>query len=123
MTARILIAESSATSRITLKVRLSGACYDVMSAATVEDVVSQLRSGRPDLILLGPSFVGLPMTEFFRLVAIERPRTPVLALADGQRRVRGAGGGGIGGPGPAGRGTDAAGAGARLAARFRNRRW
>ena len=87
MTACILIAESSATSRISLKVRLSGACYDVLSAATVEDVVSQLRSGRPDLILLGPSFSGLPLADFFRLVSVERPRTPVLALADGQRRV------------------------------------
>ncbi|MCZ0962205.1 diguanylate cyclase [Paracoccus benzoatiresistens] len=87
MTACILVAESSATSRISLKVRLSGACYDVLSAATVEDVVSQLRSGRPDLILLGPGFSGLPLADFFRLVSVERPRTPVLALADGQRRV------------------------------------
>ena len=87
MTARILIAESSATSRITLKVRLSGACYDVLSAATTEELVSQLRSGRPDLVLLGPGFFDLPLAEFFQLVGVERPRTPVLALADGQRRV------------------------------------
>ena len=54
MTARILIAESSATSRISLKVRLSGACYDVLTAGTADDLLSQLRAGRPDLILFDP---------------------------------------------------------------------
>ncbi|SNR25650.1 diguanylate cyclase [Paracoccus sediminis] len=87
MTARILIAESSATSRISLKVRLSGACYDVLAAATVNELLSQLRLGHPDLILLGMGFTELPLADFFRMVSVERPRTPVLALADGQRRV------------------------------------
>lgn len=87
MTARILIAESRATSRISLKVRLSGACYDVLAAANADEFMSQLRLGRPDLILLGPGFAEPPLGDFFRLVATERPRTPVLALADGQRRV------------------------------------
>ncbi|WP_374299232.1 diguanylate cyclase [Paracoccus sp. (in: a-proteobacteria)] len=87
MTARILIAESSATSRISLKVRLSGACYDVLTAANAGELLTQLRLGRPDLILLGTGFTDLPLAEFFRLVSVERARTPVLALADGQRRV------------------------------------
>lgn len=87
MTARILIAESSATSRISLKVRLSGACYEVLAAATEDELLSQLRLGHPDLILLGRGFTGLPLADFFHMVSVERPRTPVLALADGQRRV------------------------------------
>lgn len=87
MTARILIAETSATSRISLKVRLSGACYEVLSAATGDELLSQLRLGHPDLILLGKGFTGAPLAEVFRMVSVERPRTPVLALADGQRRV------------------------------------
>ncbi|GGF70955.1 diguanylate cyclase response regulator [Paracoccus acridae] len=87
MTARILIAESSATSRISLKVRLSGACYDVLAAASATELLSQLRLGRPDLILLGPGFTDVPLPDFFRMVSVERPRTPVLVLANGQRRV------------------------------------
>lgn len=87
MTARILVAESSATSRISLKVRLSGACYDVLTAANADELLSQLLLGRPDLILLGPGFGGMPLADFFQLVSAERPHTPVLALADGQRRV------------------------------------
>lgn len=87
MTARILIVESSATTRISLKVRLSGACYDVLVAGNVDELESQLRSGRPDLILLGPGFADMPPGDFFRFVTTERPRTPVLALADGQRRL------------------------------------
>lgn len=87
MTARILIAESSATSRISLKVRLSGACYDVLTAATIDELQWQLQRGRPDLVLLGPGFSGTHLGEFFRLVSSERPLTPVLALANGQRRV------------------------------------
>jgi two-component system, cell cycle response regulator len=87
VTARILIAEGSATSRISLKVRLSGACYEVLTAATGDDLLSQLRQGRPDLILLGPGFSGLRLADAFHLVSVERPRTPVLVLADGERRV------------------------------------
>ncbi|MGN7870394.1 Response regulator PleD [Paracoccus haematequi] len=87
MTARILIAESSATSRISLKVRLSGACYDVLTAADADEFLSQLRLGRPDLILLGPGFTGLRLADTFQLVSMERPRTPVLVMADGERRV------------------------------------
>ena len=87
MTARILIAEGSATSRISLKVRLAGACYDVLTAAAAEDLQSQLRQGRPDLILLGPGFTGLPLADVFQMVSVERPRAPVLVLADGHRRV------------------------------------
>lgn len=87
MTARILIAESSATSRISLKVKLSGACYDVLAAASVDELLSQLRLGHPDLILLGMGFRGMSLADFFDMVSVERPLTPVLALANGQRRV------------------------------------
>lgn len=87
MTARILIAESSATSRISLKVRLSGGCYDVLAAGTGDELRSQLRQGRPDLVLLGSGFTGMGIADAFRLLSVERPRTPVLVLADGQRRV------------------------------------
>ena len=87
MTARILIAESGATSRISLKVRLSGACYDVLTAATLEELQWQLQRGRPDLVLLGPGFAETHLVDFFRLVSMERPLTPVLALANEQCRI------------------------------------
>lgn len=87
MTARVLIAESSATTRISLKVRLSGACYDVLTAATPAELQWHLQRGRPDLVLLGPDFAGMELGGFFGMVSLERPLTPVLALANGQRRV------------------------------------
>lgn len=55
MTGRILIADGLATNRITLKVRLTAACHEVLTATTAEQVVSLATQQRPDLIILGGS--------------------------------------------------------------------
>ncbi|MDA5094117.1 diguanylate cyclase [Aliiroseovarius sp. KMU-50] len=58
MSGRILIADDVATNRIVLKVKLTTACYDVVQAATVSDVLSMAQSDYPDLILLGQTLQG-----------------------------------------------------------------
>ena len=56
MTARILVADGVATTRITLKVRLSAACYDVITATAINQIASLVDEVRPDLVILGNGF-------------------------------------------------------------------
>lgn len=56
MTARILVADGVATTRITLKVRLSAACYDVITATAIDQIASLVDEVRPDLVILGNGF-------------------------------------------------------------------
>lgn len=58
MSGRILIADDVATNRIVLKVKLTSACYDVVQAATVSEVISLATANPPDLILLGQTLQG-----------------------------------------------------------------
>ncbi|WP_417243023.1 diguanylate cyclase domain-containing protein [Celeribacter sp.] len=52
MPGRILIADSVPTSRITMKVMLNAACYDVFMASSAEDVLITAATKRPDLIIV-----------------------------------------------------------------------
>lgn len=58
MSGRILIADAQPTNRITLKVRLTAACHDVTTAATLPDLLAQARERRVDLIVLGGPLPG-----------------------------------------------------------------
>lgn len=53
MSARILVADGVATSRIRLKVRLTSACYDVSTTDTAADLLRQARETKPALVILG----------------------------------------------------------------------
>ncbi|AUH34134.1 diguanylate cyclase domain-containing protein [Paracoccus tegillarcae] len=55
MSGRILIADGLATNRITLKVRLTAACYEVVTATSPQQVCDLAAQQRPDLIILGAS--------------------------------------------------------------------
>lgn len=89
MTARILVADGMATTRITLKVRLSAACYDVLTASTPRQLLQQAQSTRPDLILLGSGFSDQNPVEMCRDLTRDRETTgiPILMLADGANRL------------------------------------
>ncbi|MDP5307205.1 diguanylate cyclase [Paracoccus spongiarum] len=89
MTARILVADGVATTRITLKVRLAAACYDVLTASTPDQLMAQARSHRPDLILLGGGFAGRESVQICRALVEDRDcaAIPVLMLADSQTRL------------------------------------
>ncbi len=52
MAGRILICDGIAINRIVLRVKLSGACYDVGQAATLDEMRRQAAAQRPDLLLI-----------------------------------------------------------------------
>lgn len=89
MTACILVADGNATNRITLKVRLAAACYEVITAATAQQLLVLARSERPDLILLGGGYSGDHPVDLCRRLT-EDPTTgaiPVLMLAGQDDRL------------------------------------
>lgn len=89
MTARILVADGLATTRITLKVRLSAACYDVTTASTVEQVPALIRRSAPDLVILGAGFAPEEAIALCRSLMQDRDtvRIPVLILAHSDARL------------------------------------
>lgn len=52
MPGRILIADTVPTNRITMKVMLNAACYDVFMAGSGEDVLAKAQSHLPDVIII-----------------------------------------------------------------------
>ncbi|MCQ0971842.1 diguanylate cyclase [Paracoccus sp. TK19116] len=89
MTGQILIADAQATNRITLKVRLSAACYDILTASGVDQAMQAAETQRCDLVIVGS---GLPDDEQARLCAALRqiPRQrdiPVLVLCRDDMRL------------------------------------
>lgn len=89
MTARILVADGTATTRITLKVRLAAACYEVMTASTAQQLRQLACHGRPDLILLGSGFGDLDPVALCSALTRDRDclGVPVLMLAGGGARL------------------------------------
>lgn len=88
MTARIIVADGSATSRITLKVRLGAACYEVLTAASAAELTRQLHEGRADLVLLSSGLEGRSLVDLCRMAVAERPGIAVLALAGADQRLQ-----------------------------------
>lgn len=89
MTGRILIADGLATNRITLKVRLSAACHDVMTASAVPQLMALAQQDRPDLIILGSSLPGGDPIDACRKLRCS-PDTmaiPLLVLCDPTMRL------------------------------------
>lgn len=89
MTARILVADGVATTRITLKVRLAAACYDVLTAGTADQLMIQAVDGRPDLIILGNGFPRQDPVDICGALMRHRDcaSIPVLMLADPATRL------------------------------------
>lgn len=89
MTACILVADGVATHRITLKVRLTAACYDVQIAASTQQLLALARNRRPDLIILRGGFPDeTPISLCERLAGDdELSSVPILILADGANRL------------------------------------
>lgn len=89
MTARILVADGMATNRITLKVRLAAACYDVLTASTTAQLFALTREQRPDLIVLGGGFADARPVDLCRKICDDRDSLaiPVLMLAPANERL------------------------------------
>ncbi|WP_265499948.1 diguanylate cyclase [Paracoccus beibuensis] len=82
MTARILVADGAATARITLKVRLSAVCYDVVAVGWFDQLAAQLATARPDLIILGGGFPDCPASDICKQLTsdVRYADIPVLML-------------------------------------------
>lgn len=82
MAGRILIADSVATNRIILKVKLASARYEIVQAARADEALALARSARPDLVILDAQLAGGDAVETCaRLKADPLTRaTPVLVL-------------------------------------------
>ena len=88
MTGHILIADAISTNRITLKVRLSAACYQVSTESNPDRLPARLRSDRPDLVILGAGFGGDVTAHCQRLRQDPAgARVPVLAMARSDARL------------------------------------
>ncbi|WP_282602761.1 diguanylate cyclase [Paracoccus sp. PARArs4] len=75
MTARILVADGSATARITLKVRLGSACHGVATAGTSAEVLGLLSRGSVDLLILNGPLADMSAAAACQLLR----RTPATA--------------------------------------------
>lgn len=58
MAGRILIADITATNRIILKVKLGAARYDVLQAASTDEVLARARSDHPDMVIVDAHLPG-----------------------------------------------------------------
>ncbi|AUH63262.1 diguanylate cyclase [Paracoccus zhejiangensis] len=89
MTGRILIADGLATNRIMLKVRLSAACHDVLTAETTEQVMALAMRERPDLIILGASLTGDDPVALCRRLRQDAATAtvPLLVQCDAARQI------------------------------------
>ena len=87
MTARIIVADGTSTTRIMMKVRLGAACYDVTTAADYTQLQHRLQHEKPDLLLLASGFHDYAQADLCRRLTSEYPAVPILALADPRTRV------------------------------------
>ncbi|MDC0736689.1 diguanylate cyclase [Cognatishimia sp. SS12] len=89
MPGKLLIVDSIATNRIVLKVRLSGAFYEVSQAATLQEAETLLKHDKPDMILINEQLSDGDALGFITdLRAAPQTRDlPIVVLAAMENRV------------------------------------
>ncbi|WP_134724699.1 diguanylate cyclase [Paracoccus luteus] len=88
MSGQILVVDRATTSRITLKVRLSAACYDTLTARSGAEALACLARTSPDLVVLGGEPADMTAVALCRMmVAAADSRMPVVMLAPAAQRV------------------------------------
>ncbi|WP_323717528.1 diguanylate cyclase domain-containing protein [Paracoccus aminovorans] len=89
MAGRILVVDGAPTNRITMKVRLSSACYEVATAASGQEALRMARLIHPQIVLIGanlPDMGGPALCAALRALP-QGGEMPVLVLARGDDRV------------------------------------
>lgn len=84
MTGRILIADGQATNRITLKVRLMAACYNMQTVSAADQLLSQAADWAPQLVIIGsgvPGASGIALCKELR-ASPQGAALPVLLMAE-----------------------------------------
>jgi two-component system cell cycle response regulator len=87
MAGRILIADTVATNRIVLKVRLSSSRYEIVQAANADELLALAREARPDLVIVDAALAGGGgAAACARMKADPRLRALPVLLVDGEPR-------------------------------------
>src|SRR5690606_14489991 len=89
MTGHILVVDGVPTNRITMKVRLAAACYEVTTATTGVEALQLARQIHPDIVLIGGSLrdmEGAALCTALRSLPGGAKR-PILVQASGGERV------------------------------------
>ncbi len=88
MQGKILVIDGTSTNRIVLKVKLSGAFYQVLQASSIADAVVCIASDAPDMIITALSVSDGTAADLCRILRA-RPETanlPIMALGQGTDR-------------------------------------
>ena len=70
MQGKILVVDAISTNRIVLKVKLSGAFYQVLQAATIEEALQSARGQQPDLIVTALSLPDGTAADLCRHISV-----------------------------------------------------
>ena len=88
MAGRILIADGVATNRITMKVRLASACYEVAATGSGREALALMGSARPQVLLVGACLPDMRPAELCAAIrAAAGPDLPIVVQARGPARI------------------------------------
>ena len=88
MAGQILVVDRATTSRITLKVRLSAACYDTLTARSGAEAMACLTRISPDLVVIGGEPMDMTAVALCRMIAAAAGESiPVVMMAPAAQRV------------------------------------
>ena len=88
MAGRILIADGVATNRITMKVRLVSACYEVAATGSGREALALMGGTRPQVVLVGACLPDMTPAELCAAIrAAAGPDLPVIVQARGPARI------------------------------------
>lgn len=87
MEGQILVVDGAATNRITLKVRLSAACYDPLTARTGAEALAVLARCRPGIVLIGGPPGDMEPVELCERIARAEPGLPVVMMVPQHQRI------------------------------------
>lgn len=89
MTGRILVVDGSATNRITMKVRLSAACYQVSTASSGLEALHLHAQIKPQIILIGAALPDMPPNALCTMLRNQPNASdvPILVEAQGSSRL------------------------------------
>ena len=87
MTGKILIADAVATNRITLKVKLGAACYQMLQAASSDEMMALIRKEKPQIVVADAGLLPGGAAAVCGLLRMVQPRPALIVLASGEERL------------------------------------
>ena len=88
MAGQILVVDRATTSRITLKVRLSAACYDTLTARSGAEAMACLTRISPDLVVIGGEPMDMTAVALCRMIAAAAGESRSQSRSRASRAIR-----------------------------------